>query len=258
MTNIFKWLLSLRVLIIVLIVLVIIDLIFRFSVVYRLPFDLNQTQIFNNVASPVISFLGFIGVIFTIWEMRKQNIDAKSLDYYNFYKERESQFFNSINEEIKPDGLYYSSQLLTANKLVTDMLSDFDQLQKQISSLDAESMGVSGLKERRDFIKTFILSSYVSRIINIVPEIIKHIFEIESNKLLKPHYKIALIEYIISNYLIGYIKICDSAILNDLISRQGGNLKNKYYELYDLLLRVKRFKKIVGNCSPRARYVKNH
>ncbi len=54
---------------------------------------------FHNIIMPIISVLGFIAVIISIWYVKKGNDERLSQEYYNFYVEKIEKYKQRMNDE---------------------------------------------------------------------------------------------------------------------------------------------------------------
>jgi len=97
---------------------VIIDISIRLFYASALHFTFNSQE-FNNIASPIISFLGFIGVIFTVLLTLNQLKQNQATNYFNYYKEYIDKI--AIETPQNNSNLSFStSDLLNFNLFVID------------------------------------------------------------------------------------------------------------------------------------------
>ncbi|MFH1121458.1 MAG: hypothetical protein V1775_16690 [Bacteroidota bacterium] len=213
---------------------------------------------FNNIATPIISFLGVIGLIVTILISHKQIAYSRSEQYFKDFQFR----FEKISKEQNAELMFPNIQLIkffdyvdktyfTLCKEFPDYLKDVEKFRKDefIVNIDKPYDGMLGN------IRLFRLQSIILYV-----ELLNLVKEIEYHKQLVSHHKDLLLDNLISGLISEYLSSCRlineeySVVIDTFyIGFHQGNFKredlkffnNDFFKLRDYIISKNEFERYI-------------
>lgn len=219
-----------------------------------------NSQEFNNIASPIISLLGFIGVIVTILLTLNQLRQQQSSDYFKYYKE----FIDNIATEnpTKKNNIQFSTfELLQFYLFVMDKYSLLKENKEYLKDLSLYKAGKSVRSEGKSYdiilgnIRLFHASLLIllRRYYMLINEIDRHKFLDKNHKeiLFKHLYESQLGDYTSGVWLLGFedeLKEIKENLFTGFIPdlKQKDKLKFFNPEFYELFHLVEKNKTLNG------------
>ncbi|WP_276502593.1 hypothetical protein [Terrimonas pollutisoli] len=134
---------------ILLVVVILVDIVIRILYCTNIHLSFNSQE-FNNILSPIISFFGFVGVIVTILLTFKQNKHQQGSNYFNYYKEQ----INKLAGETptKDNGTAFSTyDLLSFPIYVSNKYDDLKKDQDWLADLAKFKAGNSVKSEGKPY-----------------------------------------------------------------------------------------------------------
>lgn len=205
---------------------------------------------FNNIASPIISFLGFIGVIFSILLTLNQLKQQQSTSYFNYYKDLIDKIANE-NPQNNSDLSFSTSELLKFNHFAIDEYEKIENNTEYIHDLQTFRAGVSVRSEGKSYdsilghVRFFraCLIILLRRYYSLIREIQNHKFLDNAHKdiLFNHLYESQIGEYTSGCWLIDFeddLKKMKENLYTGFVPKMKDELKffnSDFYELFELI-----------------------
>ena len=188
----------------------------------HLSFD---SQEFNNIASPIIAFLGFIGVIITVLLTLKQIKNQQGSTYVNYYRE----YINKIAKDTPATNDAFSFSTAELLKFTFYSIDKFEELQKYpeyFSDLEKFKNGENIVSSNKPY--DIILGNvrlFAATISILLKQYISLIREIEDHEYLDKTQKLLLLKDLFDSQVTEYYISCKMLDeLPDLIE-----VRDKFY-----------------------------
>lgn len=185
--------------IIIALLTVVIDILIRMFYCQGISLHFNSQE-FNNIASPVISFFGFVGLIITVIIALNQLKLQQSSSYFDYYRSSVNKFFDEKNDEQFNtiellQFVFYTSDKYEELKKIPEYLSDLKKF-KQGDNITSNDKGYDNIlgNVRYFSAKLAILLKRYELLIN---EILDHKYLSETHKdlLLKEFFENQITKY---------------------------------------------------------------
>lgn len=167
-----------------------------------------NSQEFNNICSPIISLLGFFGVIITISLALKQFKHQQGSNYFNYYRD----YINNIANEnpITNDNLVFStSELLQFPIYSWDKFDELKKYPEYFHDLEKFRSGETVNSENKPYDKILInVRLFSGRLDILLKRYISLIIEIDTHKTLDNSQKSLLLKGLFDSQVEKYYNGC--------------------------------------------------